>query len=156
YFSSNGQVGLGGLDIFQAAYNAGSFTSVRNLGLPYNSPQDDFAIRITEAGEMFLSSSRNSGAGLDDIYKVEALYRGFRANVKDGDGNPLTENLTARLIQKANFQAVETRQQGGSILADLAPEADFELALSKTGFFTIKDNDLSTKGLKEDLLEKDY
>src|SRR5690606_21748965 len=50
YFSSNGHPGLGGLDVFQASYLSGNFAHVQNLGLPYNSPQDDFALRISTEG----------------------------------------------------------------------------------------------------------
>src|SRR5690606_18258176 len=43
YFASDGHAGLGGLDLFQAQYSPGNFSGVKNLGLPYNSPQDDYA-----------------------------------------------------------------------------------------------------------------
>lgn len=70
YFSSNGRVGLGGLDVFAVKMKAdGSFGTVHNVGAPINSEYDDFAYFIdanTKNG--FFSSNREGGKGNDDIY----------------------------------------------------------------------------------------
>src|SRR5690606_10061624 len=89
YFSSSGHIGLGGLDIFHADYTGENFSKARNMGLPYNSPQDDFALLQTQEGEVYLSSNRESKAGLDDIYKIEDLYTQFVGKVKNTDGKPI-------------------------------------------------------------------
>jgi len=157
YFASNGHVGLGGLDLFQAQFSSGNFTGVKNLGLPYNSPQDDFAFHKKQDGEIYLSSNRANGKGLDDIYRIEDLYRQFVAKVVDCEGNPVSDGLQVALSQKDNSLAIETNQEAGGILkADLAPEADFQLTLNKTGYFSINDNELTTRGLVSDQLEKEY
>jgi outer membrane protein OmpA-like peptidoglycan-associated protein len=157
YFASDGHAGLGGFDVFQATYTSGDFTGVKNLGLPYNSPQDDFAFRRNADGEIYISSNRPNGKGIDDIYKIEDLYRQFLAKVIDCEGNPVSEGLQVELIQKDNSLAVETKKEGAGILkADLAPEADFRLSLQKSGYFSTLDNGLTTKGLTSDLLEREY
>jgi outer membrane protein OmpA-like peptidoglycan-associated protein/tetratricopeptide (TPR) repeat protein len=157
YFSSNGHVGLGGLDVFHASYREGTFSSVHNLGLPYNSPQDDFAMQRNAKGETFLSSNRMSGAGLDDMYKIEDLYRRFIGKVFDCDGNLVIDNLDVTLNQKDGNITVPTRQEEkGVILADLSPETDFQLTLKKQGYFTLKDNLISIKGMTGEKLEKEY
>lgn len=71
YFSSDGQPGLGGLDIYIAKIpNEGPFKEVLNVGEPANSTKDDFAMIInTETKRGFLSSNRDGGNGSDDIYK---------------------------------------------------------------------------------------
>lgn len=69
FFSSNGHLGLGGLDVFK--YKDGKVT---NMGMPINSPLDDFAFNYSETtGKGFLSSNREGGKGSDDIYRVEKL-----------------------------------------------------------------------------------
>ena len=71
YFSSDGQPGMGGLDIFVSKLNSdGTFGEVQNLGDGANSPKDDFAYLIdTKSRRGFVSSNRGGGQGHDDIYK---------------------------------------------------------------------------------------
>lgn len=70
YFSSDGHLGLGLLDVFQTKIkNDSTFTKVTNLGEPFNSKRDDFAFYIHEDGKKgFFSSNRKKGKGDDDIY----------------------------------------------------------------------------------------
>ena len=70
YFSSNGHLGLGLLDVFQSKINEdGTLTSPENLGHPFNSKKDDFSFFISEDGKRgFFSSNRDKGKGDDDIY----------------------------------------------------------------------------------------
>ena len=73
YFASDGQPGLGGLDIFITKIpKDGSldFKKVLNVGEEANSPKDDFALIIdSKTKKGFLSSNRDGGQGSDDIYK---------------------------------------------------------------------------------------
>jgi len=73
YFASDGQPGLGGLDIFVTKVPTdGSleFKKVLNVGQDANSPKDDFALIInSKTKKGFLSSNRDGGQGNDDIYK---------------------------------------------------------------------------------------
>ena len=70
YFSSNGHLGLGLLDIFQSKIKHDSiYSKVKNLGYPFNSKKDDFSFYIDEEGKKgFFSSNRKGGKGDDDIY----------------------------------------------------------------------------------------
>ncbi len=69
YFSSNGHVGLGGLDIFEAKLVETGRYEVRNLGFPMNSPGDDFGIIFRGMREEgYFSSNRASNKGIDKIY----------------------------------------------------------------------------------------
>lgn len=73
YFASDGQPGLGGLDIFITKIpKDGSldFKKVLNVGEEANSNKDDFALIINSKTKRgFLSSNRDGGQGNDDIYK---------------------------------------------------------------------------------------
>lgn len=70
YFSSDGHLGLGGLDVFFAEKTANGFRQVRNLGTPVNSSADDFAFSINSNQEGFVSSNRG---GNDDIYIIKQI-----------------------------------------------------------------------------------
>ncbi|MBK7937028.1 MAG: OmpA family protein [Lewinellaceae bacterium] len=70
YFSSNGHIGLGGLDIYYTTGNGlYQWNLPVNLGFPMNSKSDDFG--ITFGGDLtwgYFSSDRDGGAGRDDVY----------------------------------------------------------------------------------------
>lgn len=70
YFSSDGRIGLGGLDVYATKLDRNSNPGeIHNVGAPVNSNADDFAYYIdrnTKNG--FFSSNREGGKGNDDIY----------------------------------------------------------------------------------------
>lgn len=69
YFSSNGHLGLGNLDVFYSELKDEEFQDAKNLAKPINSNADDFAFSINETtGKGFVSSNRAGGKGDDDIY----------------------------------------------------------------------------------------
>lgn len=72
YFSSNGQAGLGGQDIFKADILGDEFGEPVNLGYPVNSKLDDFGVSIDSTGRRgFFTSNRKSGEFDDDLYEFE-------------------------------------------------------------------------------------
>lgn len=74
FFSSDGHSGFGGLDIFSAIKNNGTYTSIRNLGTDLNSFADDLGIVFLEGSTTgYFSSDRLGGAGRDDIYGFTQL-----------------------------------------------------------------------------------
>jgi outer membrane protein OmpA-like peptidoglycan-associated protein/tetratricopeptide (TPR) repeat protein len=76
YFSSNGHLGLGGLDVFFSKIVDGKVGPVRNIGIPINGNADDFAFSINEENEEgFVSSNRLvDGENMsDDIYAIKKL-----------------------------------------------------------------------------------
>ena len=69
FFSSDGQYGLGGLDVFVSPSDNGEFKLIKNLGFPINSSRDDFSFTIDqEMSTGYLSSNREGGKGDDDLY----------------------------------------------------------------------------------------
>ncbi|MBK7639685.1 MAG: OmpA family protein [Bacteroidetes bacterium] len=70
YFSSNGRLGYGGLDIFYSKpYSTDKWTEAKNMGFPINLTTDDFGIVFDESMEKgYFSSNRFGGEGGDDIY----------------------------------------------------------------------------------------
>jgi len=75
YFSSDGHVGLGGLDVFVTNLNDDGSVSgnVTNLGQPTNGTSDDFGFIINEENGLgFVSSNRSGDNGSvdDEIYLI--------------------------------------------------------------------------------------
>jgi outer membrane protein OmpA-like peptidoglycan-associated protein len=100
YFSSNGHIGLGGLDVFVQKFNG----EIVNLGQPLNSINDDFAFVIKNNNKAgFVSSNRVGGKGDDDIYafsysgSVEILISG---SVTDSLTNMPIPNTTVTLYNE--------------------------------------------------------
>ncbi len=74
YFSSNGHLGLGGLDVFYSKNIDEKWSNVRNVGIPVNSNSDDFAFKMGEGcTNGFVSSNRSGGLGGDDIYAIKKI-----------------------------------------------------------------------------------
>ncbi|MCG8410047.1 MAG: hypothetical protein MI739_02055 [Bacteroidales bacterium] len=72
YFSSNGHLTIGGLDLF-SAQKKGNRYMVENMGYPLNSSNDDFGIFILKDGKSgYFSSNRFDD---DDIYHFEYLEK---------------------------------------------------------------------------------
>lgn len=74
YFSSDGHLGFGALDVFVSELEGNSYSKFKNLGLPINSSNDDFAFYINSySKEGYFSSDRLGGKGKDDIYGFKEL-----------------------------------------------------------------------------------
>lgn len=74
YFSSDGLFGIGGYDIYEAVWDnvRHCWGQVRNIGLPYNSPADDFLYSDTPDGKYTLiASNRDCGKDSVVIYVLE-------------------------------------------------------------------------------------
>ncbi len=94
YFTSDGHPGLGGLDNFVAVMAGPDVFKVVNCGTNVNSPQDDFALTLSEDGKNgYVSSNRIQGKG-DDIYAVELVNPFPRMIILTGKTTDLISNNT--------------------------------------------------------------
>ncbi|MDO4950321.1 MAG: tetratricopeptide repeat protein, partial [Bacteroidales bacterium] len=74
YFASDGEESLGGYDIFVTRYNAedNTFLKPSNIGMPFNSPDNDFMLAIDEYNNIgWFASDRRQPAGKVCIYIYE-------------------------------------------------------------------------------------
>ena len=118
YFSSEGHVGLGQLDIFVAEQIDNEYKNVMNLGKPINSNRDDFAFNINDSGsEGYLASNRDGGVGDDDIY---SFTRSIDFTLK----GIITDNVTHEPLENATI-----------ILSNSKGEIVFELKTGKDGYY---------------------
>jgi outer membrane protein OmpA-like peptidoglycan-associated protein len=157
YFSSTGHKGMGGMDVFVSNYNATAFSNVQNMGTPINSIADDFSYRELDNKEIYLSSNRQGGMGLDDIYQIADVYKAFLARVIDCDGLMITDSYLATLKDKTQGGTVQTYRSGdGTLRSELEPESDFSITISKPGYFSVTDDAISTKGFDGDTVKREY
>ena len=109
YFSSNGHIGLGGLDVYMIDLKTNN--QIENVGKPVNSEKDDFAFSFNVTKNAGFFSSNRTGA--DNIYwatpvcgvestivvtdaKTGALLSGARVSILDAKKNVLeTQTTTA-------------------------------------------------------------
>ena len=116
FFSSDGHVGFGQLDVFSTITNEeGEIVDIINLGTPINSSSDDFAYYAHDNGITgYVSSNREGGMGSDDIYKfifTPALdIDGFVTD--DINGQPLDSVKIKLFDQKTSTLVAETMTDG--------------------------------------------
>ncbi len=90
YFASDGDDSLGGLDIYISRKGDDGFLQPQNLGMPYNSPYDDYMLAIDEfTGAGWWASDRNRIPGKVTIYVF--IPQELRKNV-----DPDSPDLQAR------------------------------------------------------------
>ena len=70
FFSSDGHIGHGGLDVIMAEFIFDDASAVFNMGLPFNSSSDDAFFALGEI-EGYISSNREGGVGNFDIYSFQ-------------------------------------------------------------------------------------
>jgi len=103
YFSSDGHLNLGLLDIFKSDILKGIRTEPENMGAPYNSGYDDFAFFInSETEQGYFSSNRPGGKGSDDIYSFNAkeCKEVISGVARDSKTNIILSGVTVRLIDE--------------------------------------------------------
>lgn len=95
YFSSNGHIGIGGLDLFKAEKEGNGYGGVVNLKVPLNSSGDDVSIVFNGEFERgFISSNRAGSKGMVDIWsfvlpKAEIFVEGV---VSECNGDPVANS----------------------------------------------------------------
>lgn len=112
YFSSKGQPGMGGLDIFAAEGSGSDWKNVQNLKYPLNSPTDDFGITFDKTKDTgLLSSNRDSKNGTDDIYTFKMVDNAC--------------NLAGKTVERSlNPQGTFTETPVAHVLVHIHPEGD--------------------------------
>lgn len=149
YFSSTGNPGLGGLDIFEVVLkDLKPVGKPRNLGAGINSPADDFGIikdRNAETG--YFSSNRR---GNDDIYRFTKLAFDVKVKGLLLDAKTNRPISGAKILVKHNGQT-DTLQINpfGEFNLQLSKSNDYEFSARALGYVS-KQHFASTKGLTQD------
>ncbi|MGS2726355.1 OmpA family protein [Psychroserpens sp. BH13MA-6] len=122
YFSSDGHLNLGFLDIFKSNFIKDATAEVENLGAPYNSGDDDFAYfeNVSETENLrtgYFSSNRPDGQGSDDIYSFDAsiCLQTIKGITRDKNTNELLAGVNVKLINEVGKVITEvTSDDNGS------------------------------------------
>jgi hypothetical protein len=149
YFSSNGRVSAGGLDIFKSKGQKLQWEVAQNLGFPINSSADDLYYTVSEAhGGGYLVSNRPFPPARitttdDDIFYfgIEAIELEWLLTVhaaEDDTQTPL-EAINMQLFQRAKDGTEELIEErllttGNLKLEDLTPNTRYLLLINKADF----------------------
>ena len=117
YFSSDGQLNLGLLDIYKSNVIKDSSAQSVNMGKPFNSGYDDFAFFVEPShNKGYFSSNRSGGKGSDDIYSFETFECQERIEgvAKDNRTQEFIPNAQVSLIDQVGkiIQSTSTNQSG--------------------------------------------
>lgn len=163
YFSSNGHIGMGGLDIFKTTKREGEWQEPVNMKYPINSIANDFGITMQkDRKEGYLSSNRRGSRGGDDIFyfinpPVEIT---LSANVKDQQSLQPVEEAEVELspVNSESSQRAVTNSEGFFQFGQSQIEQGktHSLEISKNNYFNLIDT-IDTQGITESTdIEKDY
>jgi peptidoglycan-associated lipoprotein len=142
YFSSNGHLGMGGLDMFKSTGTGNEWSEPENLKYPLNSGADDFSLvyKPDDNTSGFLSSNRIGGRGDDDIYEFFPIPQTFKISgvVKDCDnGMPIADAGVFISNDKDSNKVVLRTDKNGFYSMDLGKEISYELYADKNEAFYI-------------------
>ena len=170
FFSSDGRLGLGGLDVFVMIPNDnGGISKVMNVGKPVNSQKDDFAFTMLNDNKQgYFSSNRDGGLGEDDIYAY-LLTKPFKVDLMVA--GIATENGTGAILSGAQIilqneagEVLETvkADDSGAYLFRVEPELNYRISAKQTDYFddqvqfSTKNLPQGTDKIQQDIdLEKD-
>lgn len=153
YFSSDGHVGFGGLDIYYCETGDTSFSEPKNMLDPFNSSADDFGLTFLDAKSGLFSSNRKDGVGEDDIYyfkfkNVDIIAQGY---VIDGEtGLGISDVILVLTDNNGNSDTVSTDANGKYEFTFLQQDMDYYNVALKDSFLIPEKKHFNTYGIIED------
>jgi len=133
YFSSNGHIGLGGLDIYYTTPKGkGNWNTPVNPGAPLNGNHDDFGVTFSADGTWgFFSSDREGGLGRDDIYGFTKRAVPMEIYITD----PYTKTPVAGVaVTNQTTGLTLTTSVEGKIGFDMRPDECVTFSVSKKNY----------------------
>lgn len=157
YFSSNGHVGMGKLDIYVVRKDAaGEWGTPVNLGYPINTYGDENSLLVNGGGNIaYFASNRAGGMGGLDLYQFELPKEArpetityVKGKVYDAKTKqPLGAHFELIELETAKQVIVSDANSGnGEFLVTLPIERNYALNVSQSGYLFYSEN-FSLKGL---------
>jgi len=147
YFSSDGHIGMGGLDIYKAVKNENGQWQVENMKYPINSASDDFGIVFEKDKESGYFSSSRKGKTYDDIFSfvLPPLKFSIVGVVKNDKTDEIIPEATVKSIGSDGIMLDTKAGRDGVFRFTLKPGTDYVFIAEKQGFLKGKERE-STKG----------
>jgi peptidoglycan-associated lipoprotein len=148
YFSSNGHIGMGGLDIYKAKQDEKGNWKIENMEYPINSSGDDYGITFMAKQEKGYFSSSRTPRGDDDIYffSLPPLKFNIIGNVKDEKTNAPLADATVKSVSSDGITIDTKTDKSGTFRFILKPATDYLFIASRAGYLNGKERE-TTKGL---------
>jgi outer membrane protein OmpA-like peptidoglycan-associated protein/tetratricopeptide (TPR) repeat protein len=143
FFSSNGQGGLGGFDIFYINLNKPTSLPV-NLGYPINSRFDETGISISIENRTGYVTSNRSGSSLSDIYEFHILKTRALGVITDDYTGENLKNVEVEIKKSDESVSYLTLADNGHFSITGIPGEIYNLTIRKNGYKTRK-FDISSK-----------
>lgn len=141
YFSSNGHVGMGGLDLFCAQCDSTGVWTVENLKSPMNSPGDDFGMTFEGLHNRgYFSTNRGDARGWDHIMSFECpeVLQTVKGWVYEKDGYELPEGLVYMVGNDGTNLKISVKGDG-SFTQQIQPNVDYVFLGTCRGFLNHKE-----------------
>lgn len=142
YFSSNGHIGMGGLDIYIARIDEKTQQyKIEHPGYPLNSEADDFGMTFEGPHNRgFFSSNRKDGRGYDHIYsfKNPEIVTTMKGWVYEKDGYELPAAQVMVVGNDGTYRKLPVKSDG-SFTLPIHPEVDYLVMASCKGFLNHKE-----------------
>ena len=142
YFSSNGHIGMGGLDIYIARIDEKTQQyKIEHPGYPLNSEADDFGMTFEGPHNRgFFSSNRKDGRGYDHIYSFNnpEIVTTMKGWVYEKDGYELPAAQVMVVGNDGTYRKQPVKSDG-SFTLPIHPEVDYLVMASCKGFLNHKE-----------------
>jgi peptidoglycan-associated lipoprotein len=160
YFSSNGHMGMGGLDIYKAVpTDIYQWGQVENMKYPVNSGFNDYGIIVeNEHDRGYFSSNRPGTKGQDDIwsFRLPPQVYVLQGNVYDKETQAPVSSAFIRVAgtDGASFQTM-TDDNGGFYFADngedryINTDVTYSIVVSKGENYLVAKDQITTVDLPE-------
>lgn len=113
YYAAQGEESLGGYDIFVTRYNADTkqFLKAENLGMPFNSPANDYFLAIDEQNDLgWLVTDRNQKADSVCIYIFIPSTTRDVYDAADGNSKQIIHAAQLHSIAETQTDAVAVKE----------------------------------------------
>jgi outer membrane protein OmpA-like peptidoglycan-associated protein/tetratricopeptide (TPR) repeat protein len=142
YFSSNGHVGMGGLDLFVAQQDTLGKWTVENMKYPMNSSGDDFGITFEGLHNRgFFSSNRGDARGWDHIFAFECpeVLQTVKGWVYEKDGYELPAGVVYMVGNDGTNLKLSVKGDG-SFEQEIKPNVDYVFLGTCKGYLNHKED----------------
>lgn len=144
YFSSSGQLGFGGYDLFYVKETDAGWGDVLNLGYPINTQKDEVGLFVSLDGRRaYFSSNEVRGIGGWDVFYFDLPENAkpdkvtlITGTLKDDDGNPITDaRVEVKNLKTREIDVYDVDEYTGdyAVVVNKSKDEDHFITVKKEG-----------------------